>query len=651
MKKILLLFSVALLSCVVFSANVLAQEDGEDMSVWNYSLISNTVDPFDTRITKYKNSKTLKFGFCMEPTQDFYRSNKNYKKYNYSKDDEMLLYKLINAFDNVIKSNTSTYSENDYYIATQMKIWEIVTAQKPTIDGKDYYAYGYGDIESYINKSFKEIDIQINDIEDAEYDKNNYLYLDDIDTENYHFEAEGVELIDNKNHCFTYRITSIFPIEKTINVVPNINYKEFINDSLFIYKSDDSQDIVSYESSYPIFLNETSFKIKHKTGNVHLEKYDENGKIVYDNIIFHLYDKNNKEILKKDGRNWTISNGVLDINGILPIGDYYFIEEHIDKFLPNDEPIYFTIEYKKTTNLKVVNKYADFNYSFRKIDEDGNDILNTIFKLYEINGDGERILFIDASKDVDLYEAFSLKDYNNPSIVLSKRYEDNLDNYIFNSDKPGYFTYDLYDDDILVKQGKAYIVNNDYLTNGKYNYVHVSLIDTIYSKKENLIQNLDSTKKYILCEYTPNNGYDYLDDPCIVIDNSIKNHNYTFVNNKRNYTLRLMKKDADKQIYLNGAKFLITYKDHDGNVISKEYTTGFKNNQNNIIEGGFEINDIPYDSDVIIKEIEAPNGYYIDSEEYIIKANLTYSEMVLENIRENTAIIIPPYKPVKTCVE
>ncbi|MBQ0036957.1 MAG: Cys-Gln thioester bond-forming surface protein [Firmicutes bacterium] len=650
MKKILLLFSIVLISGLIFNANVLAQEDGEDMSVWNYSLISDTVDPFDTRVTKYKNSKTGKFGFCIEPTQDFFRSNKNYEKGNYSNDDEMLLYQLINAFDNVIKANDASYSENDYYIATQLKIWEIVTKQKPTISEEDYYAYGYKDIEDYIKNNFKEIDIHIDDIDDAVYGEDNYIYLEGIDTENYHFEADGVELIDNKDHTFTYRITSMLPLEKTVNVVPNIDYKKYINDSLFLYKSIDSQDVISYESSYPLFLNGTSFKIKHKTGNIHLEKYDENGNVVYDNIVFHLYDKNNKEILRKDGSYWTISNGVLDINGLLPVGEYYFIEEHIDKFLPNDEPLYFKIEYNKTTNLKVVNKYANFDFLFRKVDEKGNDILDTIFKLYEITDNGEELLFIDTSTNIDLYDAFELKKYDNPSIILSERYRDSLDDFIFNSDKPGYFTYDVYDEDVLVKQGKAYIVNNDILTDGKYKYINVSLIDTIYSKKDNLIDNLDTTKKYILCEYTPNNGYDYLDEPCIVIDND-GIHEYTFVNTKRSYTLRLMKKAAYKQIYLNGAKFLITYKDNKGNIVSKEYITGFKNDGKTLIEGGFEINGIPYDSEVIVREIEAPSGYYIDPEEYVIKADIPYSELTLENIREDSAIIIPPYRPVKTCVE
>lgn len=646
MKKILLFLSLVLFSSVALVNNTFAEETGEDMSVWNYSLISDTVDPFDTRVTKYKNTKTGKFGFCIEPNQDFFRGNKNYERTNYSNDDIMSLYKLINAFDNVLKLNSSTYTENDYYIATQLRIWEIITGNKPTINKEDYYAYGYKDIEDHINNNFKEINIHIDDIDDCEYGVDNYIYLDDVITENYHFEAEGVELLDNKDHCFKYRITSLLPLDKTINVVPNIDYKEYINDSLIMYKSEDSQDIISFESSFPEFLVGTSFNLKHKTGNLHLEKYDEYGNVVYDNIIFHLYDKNNKEILRPDGKNWTISNGVLDIEGLLPIGKYYFIEAHNDKFIDNDDYIYFEIEWKKTTEIKVINKYANFDFSFKKVDEDGNDILNTEFKLYEIVKNGDKLLFINTDSQIDLYEAFDLKQYDNPRIEISERYKNCIDGYIFKTNEKGYFTYDIYDNETLVKQDKAYIVDNNKLSNGNYNYINVSLIDTIYSEKENIINNLDKTKEYILCEYTPNIGYVYADDPCIIINKDTAKIEYTFVNKKRTFTLRLMKKDADEDIYLDGAKFLITYKDNDGNVVSKEYITGADN-----IQGGFEINDILYCDEILVKETQAPVGYYIDNEQYIISPNLQYSDITFENIREDTAIIIPPYKPVKTCVE
>lgn len=644
MKKFFI--SILVTICLISSCFSINAQETEDMTCWNYSLISETVDPFDTRVTKYKNKNTGKFGFCIEPNEDFYRSRENYTKESYSNEDNLYISKLINAFEHLILTNDGKYSENDYYIATQLKIWEIITGNSPTIKGNDAYSYGLEDLEEYIANNYKEIDIHIDDIEVIDCYDTISIQLDNINTENYILENDDIELISNNNHMFTFKIKNIYPLDKIIKVVPINDYKKVINESLILYNSEDSQDILSFETEYPQFLNPTSFNIHIKTGDLHLEKYDEFGNVVYDNIIFHIYDQNGNEIHNIDGSNFILRDGVINIKNILPVGKYYLIEQTPDQFIDKKEKIYFNIEKNKTTDLEIINYYKTFDFSFIKTDENSLYIDGVMFELYKIDDKGKQDLsFIQRGANVDLYNMLNLDDSN--ELVISERYSSFLNGHMFKSDKVGYFTYKVYKDNLVIDNGKIYIVDDKKLTKDKYNTIRVSLVDTLASNKINTFKNLDVRSKYILCEVEPKKGYDYLNNPCIYIsyDDIDISKPLKIINIERLYNLKLLKTNDCKQILLDGATFTVSYYDSNGNLIESEYTTG------ETIKGGFIIKDIPYNSTVTIKEIKAPEGYIIDNDEFIIKPDLDYSEITFTNSRVNSAIIIPPYIPVKTCVE
>ena len=71
-----------------------------------------------------------------------------------------------------------------------------------------------------------------------------------------------------------------------------------------------------------------------------------------------------------------------------------------------------------------------------------------------------------------------------------------------------------------------------------------------------------------------------------------------------------------------------------------------------VIEGGYEINDLPYNSMLRLEELEAPKGYYIEEAVFYLNADIPYSEITFKNDRVNSFEILPARKMriPKTCI-
>ncbi|MBR5341827.1 MAG: hypothetical protein IK151_07905, partial [Erysipelotrichaceae bacterium] len=356
---------------------------------------------------------------------------------------------------------------------------------------------------------------------------------------------------------------------------------------------------------------------------------------------------------------------------------------------------------------------VSINYS--KKDTDGNPINGTRFTVYELDSQNNDfdLYFIHQNKSIDLLNVLEDKissyDRNNLSISLSERFNRYLDETVINAKEKGYFPFKLYNGNDLIDEGIMYVSDGIDDTNGSYCLRKVRKIGDYYSSNSqvNTISNLESAKNYYLCESEPQKGYVYTDNPCKLINTSDENKVYDFVNEKRDYNLRLIKENPDHTIVLNGAKFRLTYSD-DGNEKEMIFVTGalnlrnkhnrkyvlyrHENNENinveetngeyfikknmipgkyyycfsddteidksllnktvNVIDGGYEIEDLPYSSTLTIEELEAPKGYYIEEPTYELDPDISYSEIVFKNYRVNSFEIVPNNKRKipKTCI-
>lgn len=356
-------------------------------------------------------------------------------------------------------------------------------------------------------------------------------------------------------------------------------------------------------------------------------------------------------------------------------------------------------------------KYININYS--KIDTNNNPIKDAQFKLYEINSEDsdEELIFIHTNTDINIYELLSIdtSSYEYLDIKVSERYLKYVDNNIINTNELGYFECFIYDGYNLIKQAKVYVSDDILQTNNYYRVIDVKEVYSGFSfdVSVNVINNVLKGKDYYLCESEPNKGYEYLHKPCKFISSDYDNEVIEFVNNKRNFTLRLMKHNRD-DIYLNNAKFIISYL-YDDNEYSNTYATGALNiqryddnkyliykhiddeeckiiefkddyyclenakigdylyyqsnsdviddskliNNTKVIKGGFIIDDLPYSSTFNVEEIVAPSGYMITEASYQINADLNYSELTYTNYRVNEFNILPKkvHKIPKTCID
>lgn len=648
MKKLMsiLIFTILCL----YSFNNVKADNSTDIKKWNYSLISDNVQPWDCRLAQYQNSETGKVGFCIEPDIKFDKSVTNYKKVksnNYSNEE---LVKIINAYDYLSNSATTRNEKKNYYIAAQLMIWENVTGVSATIDGNDSYYYGKQELLDYIDNNLSLVEINMDDINDAIYLKEDTIEFNDIDLNNYNIDSVGLDIKIEDNNKISYKVNNVYPLDKSINITPKVDYLQVQNNSTFIYQSDSSQDILSFEDNFPLYLKGASLSLNMKKGNLHLTKKDEFDNLVLDNIIFHIYDSSSNEILKDDGTYFYTQDGYLNIDNILPVGDYYLIEEENDNYIALNEPIEFSIIENETTELEVINSHKNISITFKKIDENNNSIKGAEFKLYDLNGNNEILRFIEVNTDINLLSELPTKVYTDPSIILSERYSQYYDGNIFNSNEIGYFTYEIYDLDELKEEGKVYVINDPNLSNNSYNEINASLVKTLITSDINCFDNLKFNNSYLLCETEPYLGYEYASNPCVIVstsDPSYRNE-ITFINRTRNYSLKLIKVSNEKEILLDGAKFEVKYYDSDNIEHIEEFTTGHTNDD---IKGGFLIKEIPYNKPVIVKEVEAPKGYIIDNKEYTLYPNIKYSDITFTNNRVNSAIILPGYRIVNTCVE
>ena len=367
-------------------------------------------------------------------------------------------------------------------------------------------------------------------------------------------------------------------------------------------------------------------------------------------------------------------------------------------------------DYKQLNQIRYHVSVADdcYDYYFRKIDTDGNNIIGAGFSLYELNEEGDyELLFIRKGKTIDINDLFNQD--GEIDIRVSERYQRYFDGSEFCTDEIGFFPYTFTYGNIS-HQGLAFVSEDDELSNGSmclykaFEISHFNSTDGL-----NKVEGLEVGKEYLLCETSPKKGYTFASEAFIhITEPNTEDSASVFVNQIRHYDLKLYKENDERKILLNGAKFKLSYmeegkkkeylfvtgalnirQDEDGkyvlyryekdeniyvgefkdgqfikeNAIPGTYYYCIKNDTNvndssllkrtaYVSEGAYSIYDIPYDAKIEVTELEAPRGYYIDEADFEISPDLDYSDLTFRNYRINSFIILPENrrKIPKTCI-
>ena len=599
MKKLL---KYLLIICVIFSPfrSISAQET-EDMSKWSFKILLQHADQLDElKVVRFYNKESGKYGFCMEAGVDYDPKNSIYSK---EEIEDEVVFDIVKAYEIL---------GEDYYIAAQLMIWENRSGIRYSFDGKDAADFGEEKIKEMI-ESFEKDEEELVYETTAEKERDNEVILSDLDE--YRLLDSNLENVRIQNDRILYDL----PDEKQGPYHISLVSKRKETEGSFLYHSDTSQDLFSFEGSI----------VKRKDIRIMINTETETASIRF---------------TKRDMNEDAISGA---------------------------------------------------EFTLYQLDENGDQILNIALKGSKIDMNA---LLKDAALDEDI------------KVTVSERYQKYLNGTVLEAAECGYFDYEIHSLD-SEETGRVYICEDDQVCSKEMNRYRVHEVGKYISLNadKNVIEGLQKDKKYILCESHPKNGYVFESDPCMFIDlKSDPDKNYHFVNRIRSYDLRLYKENEDHSILLNGAKFRIRYQDG-GDIKERIYVTGaicirqnddkryvlyrrekdeniyigeFKDgyfiktdmipgtyyylvtddiNINDrsllkeeikVILGGFEIEDMPYESLIEAEELEAPKGYFIDEPVYEIVPDLDYSEIIFRNYRVNSFIMIPEQKRKipKTCI-
>jgi len=610
-------------------------------------IISYKVDQLETNISMYHNENTKEYAFCIEPDEVFSRLSNKYVEEVYITENRDEIAELINAYNHLVLNENNQNKIESLYIATQLQIWNILFSNDFTIQTKSAEFYGIDQIYEYINKRIKMKNIIINDNLDCDFYGINYIRNENVDLNEFVVESAYIDIIETTKEYISFKFNSLLDETLKLKLKSKTTYDEKINNIFKVYKATNLQDVIILKDELPLKYELNEFELSYRTGDLQINKYDENNNVVYDQIEIEIFDSNMNLVKNNVNDKWFFNNGIIEIKNYLPVGTYYIKEFNNSNYLNNNTVYEINIKENEKCILNIFNTRKFIDLNIIKVDENGNNIKNTEFSLFNLNQNECELVFINTNTDIDLYKLLDIT--NDKKIVVSERYNKYFDGIIMNTNELGYFTYEVIKENTILNNGKVYVSNNPFLTEGNSKKIKCCLEDVLYTDNINKFSVLKN-EKYLVCESEPALGYEYVDEPCQIIDTTKNFDDLTFVNKERNITLNLIKQDSIRRIPLNGAEYLIKYYDEKGYLNEEKYITG-KEANDSIIQGGFLIINIPYNKPIVVKELSSPKGYQIDTNEYIIYPDVKYSKITFKNYRPNTAIVIPAYRVVKTCVE
>ncbi len=608
MKKIILKLLIVLFVCTTFTG-ISAETEYEDMSVWSLKILLQNCDQKpEIKVVRYLNSSTGRVGFCVEPEVNYNRFDYVYTKDSHAEDE---VFKIVRAYEE--------FNDDEHFIAAQLMIWQTVSGNIYTFEGKGADDYGKADLEQLIQSYNDEQNINYQEI-DAEDQKTNTFNIENLN--DYTIESEDVSIISKSDNSFDFTVNDPDKEENHIYLRSRIRR----GNGAFLYHSDGSQDLYSYEGDYA-HKNDIDIKlnvIKNEDLAFSFTKTDNSGYPI-SGAQFCLYD------LSPDAANETMyiiqKDKSIDLFKTLaedyPNYDLSKVEirlsERYQKYLQgtvinaSETGVFpFTVYY----NGEVLRQGKVFVFS------DQNQTLGEYRKLKvrqvssAVSSDNDINLISPGKKDHQYYLCETMPangyDYSDDPCKIIDTTKDDYDkpyNFINN-----HRNYTLQ----LIKNDPDHI----YKLNGarfEMEYDDGSQLHKIQfvTGALNFIQTKD--RKYVIYRYEHFDDVKVAEfkDPYLIIENVPYGRYYYYLSN-------------DQDIDLNK----------------------LKNKYIDVSEGAYMIANLPYNASVRIRELKAPNGYHIDSETYTLIPDIGYDQITYTNSRVNTAEIIPENrrKIPKTCI-
>ncbi len=585
-KKLKILFAV--LMCLTFFP--IRAEEQEDMSKFSFKILLQHADQLDElKVVRFFNKETNRFAFCMEALVDYSPKDNVYVKQNY---DDKRIFDIYRAFEML---------GEEYYIAAQLMIWEVQSGVRYSFDGKDAADYGEKDILDLI-ATFED--------EPADKELSFELVRNEVQTlqieglKDYQVEHSDIEILDKTGDQLTVRMSD--QTEKTI-LAPIHRMK----DDSFLYHSETSQDLYSFEGDY-IDLGNIILTLHpyDDTYSFQFAKTDESEGAIK-GALFSLYriDPQGEEdilLIRKGAQ--------IDFCAVYPElsnEESFITSERYQKYFDDtkfssQEPGLFHYESKdgSISGIGMVCKDLPFEGSVQKLQA-------SLFK--ELITDGEALQRFDGLKKGETYllvESKPARGYgfvSDPCIFINDT----------NNDVQPHFINSVRDFDLKL-----------YKENGE----HTILLDE--ARFELSYIDDEGERVSYECMTGALNIFQYKQG-----DQVCYRHE-----SEENISIGTLKNGSFILKNARPGKYFYCISD-DVNGCSLNKTTY-------VSQGSIYVKGIPYDSKIDVKELEAPKGYYIEEAEYEIAADLDYDQITYKNYRVNEFLILASKKHAipKTCI-
>ena len=609
MKKIVLKILILLLLTSSF-VYIAAEDEYEDMKPWQLKiLLQNCDQKQEIKVVRYYNNVTDKVGFCIEPEVNYNRFDYVYTKDSYPENE---VFNIVRAYNE--------YNDEEHFISAQLMIWEAVSGNVYTFEGKDASDFGKDDLLTLI-EGYKQDDNTINEKIDVKAGQENTYSFEDLSS--YTIESDDVTITDKSDTSFAFTIND--PDKEDNHIFLRSRIRR--GNGAFLYHSEGSQDLYSYEGDYSnkkdIDLKLDVSKEEYVTLN--FSKKDTSGNCIAE-AEFTLFD------LESDSANETMYILQKDKNVDL----FRMLVEDYPNYDLNKVEISLSERFEKYLDGTIIKASETGVFPFT-IRYNGN-----------ILKEGKVFVFEDPNQTMGEYRKLKVRKITS---VLTANDEIN---HI--SD---------------VKKGHKYYLCETRPSNG-YEYASdpCKIINTADNSYETPVNFINSIRNYTLKLVKNDPDHIYKLNGArfeMEYEDGKELKRIEFVTGALNIT---QTKDRKYVIYryegsdeVNVEEFKNAYFIKENVPYGRYYyylanepdidLNKLKNKYIDVSEGSYTIQNIPYDSAVSIKELKAPNGYIIDPDVYKLVPDISYDEVTYKNSRVNTALIIPENrrKIPKTCIE
>lgn len=605
-RKLIIFISILAMLAIFIPINA---DESFNILKWSFVMLTDEADQDENvYVSKYYNvDDKKKYAFCLQPEIGFKPMTSTYECKKY---DNEYIYKLVKAYSKL--GDIENLRNDDYYIATQLLIWNYVSKADYTFNGNDY-SKQKKDILDLVNEEAKLY--KSNNIEVDAY--LNEEYSIDSDYTKYNFEADGIEITQNDEKTFKFIVKDELPVKKTICFTP----KESDDSKMYQFVSETSQNLYYFDGEYSElepFNIDINTLLRPSTIDIKYSKVDESNKPI-SGTEFKLYVKDDKS-----SQYITFINTDVDIN----LYDALINDTNNDKY-----KIEVSERYSYYLNGEFMNTSEKGYFPYKIYLED------TIVKQGIVYVTDNRTLTNGTYNNIPVSVAFEGLSSNSDINAINDIPRNN-EYYLCESEPKKGYTY--LNNPCVIIDGQSYDNETIKFVNRARNYT----LKLMKQSPEEIL--LDGAKFRITYDENDNQKSIEFVTGSLCIDQ--KDNNLFLIYKYENDDNVYVEKFEDSSFIKSDAKpgKYYYYQSNDSNVDIDR----LKENCQSVVDGGFVIENLPYSSLLTIEELKAPKGYVIDEPIYRIEPDISYSEITFKNYRINSMDIIPGKKfPIpKTCV-